>query len=40
VIPGIGVTTAVAKAVLSGKTKEPSYVLQALQQAKGGCKGL
>jgi ribose transport system substrate-binding protein len=40
VIPGIGVTTAVAKAVLSGKTKKPSYVLQALQQAKGGCKGL
>jgi ABC-type sugar transport system substrate-binding protein len=40
VIPGIGVTTALAHSVLAGKTKEPSYVLQALQQAQGGCKGL
>jgi ribose transport system substrate-binding protein len=39
-IPAFGITPALAQSILAGKTKAPSYVLQALQQAKSGCPGL
>jgi ribose transport system substrate-binding protein len=39
-IPAFGINPDLAKSVLAGKTKAPTYVLQALQQAKAGCKGL
>lgn len=39
-IPAYGITPAAAQSILAGKTSAPSYVLQALQQAKSGCPGL
>jgi ribose transport system substrate-binding protein len=39
-IPAFGINPALAQSILAGKTKAPSYVLQALQQAKSGCPGL
>lgn len=39
-IQAYGITPALAQSVLNGKTSAPSYVMQALQQAKSGCPGL
>jgi ribose transport system substrate-binding protein len=39
-IPAYGINPALAQSILAGKTKAPTYVKQALQQAKSGCPGL